>query len=221
VVKPDGRPAKGFVVIDDILGGSPPERQQTITDEKGGFEFSDSGQLLRFENPSYRPLALAVEPGGAQVRVKLEDAKRSDWLIPSCGEVKDSANRIGFSVLFALPTTMQSSPFDQDDSRSYVVFPRGSAPETAELLISTSTDETLEQSDSVDSKWSEQRWIKDSTGTVIGVDARGRLRHGGRWRKTIFWHRDFVGYDGLTQQRTRSPISLLDTIINSACIAER
>jgi hypothetical protein len=220
VVGPDGRQVKGFVVFDDILGGSPSERQQTITDEKGNFEFSNSGQLLRFENSSYRPLALPVKPGGAQVRVKLEDAKRSDWITPSCGEMKDIASRIGFSALFTLPSIMESDLSNDDDSRSYFVFPHGGGSADAELIISTSTDETAEQSDSVDSKWSEQRWVKDSAGAVVGTDAWGRSKHGERWRKTIFWRRDFVGYDqhGL---HTRTPISVLDAIINSACITER
>ena len=35
----DGKPVKGFVVIDDILGGSPPERRQTVTDGRGKIEF--------------------------------------------------------------------------------------------------------------------------------------------------------------------------------------
>ena len=222
VIDPDGRPVKGFVVFDDVLGGSPPERQHTSTDEKGNFEFSDSGQLLRFENPSYRPLALPVEPGGARVRVKLEDAKRSDWMIPPCGELKEVAGRIGFSVQFALPTTMQSRPFDEDDF-SYFVSSCGGAPDTAEpdLFISTIPDqEPKEQIDFVDSKWSEQRWIKDSSGAVIGIDAKGRLKRGGSWRKVFFWRGDFAGYDerGL---RAKSPISVLDAIINSACIGER
>ena len=98
----NGEPVKGFTVIDDVLGGTPPERQKTVTNEQGEFAFSNSGQQLRFEDPHDRPLALTVEPGGAPIRVKLQEAKRSDWMLPVCEEINPS-NRIGFLVGFTLP----------------------------------------------------------------------------------------------------------------------
>lgn len=216
VLGPDGRPLEGFVVFDDVLGGSPPERQQTTTNAKGEFEFSISGQLLRFENPNYRPLALAVEPGGAPVNVKLEDAKRSDWLIPSCGEMEGSASRIGFSILFVLPTTMESRPFNGDDLHYYSVFPRGDG-HSPEFLILYSAVQTPESSAFVNSSWSEQRWIKDGAGTVVGIDSRGLLKDGGRWRTAIFFGKDEARYIFFRGVQTSS----LDGIINSACIAKR
>jgi hypothetical protein len=217
VFGPDGRPVEGFTVLDDIVGGSPPERQQTITNQKGEFSFSVSGQLLRFENPSYRPLALAVEPGGAPVDVKLEDAKRSDWLIPSCERLGDSAGRIGFSVLFALPMTMDSRRNNDDDFQAYNIFPRGGEPSAAELIISTSASANPQQSYFVDSESSQQRWIKDNAGTVIGIDAQGRLKDGESWRTALFSGRDTARY-ALTSGKQRDS---LDRIINSACIVTR
>lgn len=214
---PDGKPIKGFVVIDDILGGSPPERQQTVTNGKGQFDFSISGQLVRFENPSYRPVALAVELGGAHVLVRLEDAKTSDWLISECGAEMNPASRIGFSVLFPIPTTMESSPFNTGDSHSYFIFPRGGEPTSAEFFISTSTDEPAETTDAVGSDWSEQRWIKESAGAVIGIDARGRRKDGVHWRIATFWGHDAAWYNLRSEEQT----NLLDGVINSACIARR
>jgi hypothetical protein len=214
---PDGRPIAGFAVFDDIVGGSPPERQQAVTNEKGEFSFSDSGQLLLFEKPSYRPLALPVEPGSAPIHVKLEDAKPSDWLIPSCGQLGDSASRIGFSVLFAAPTTMDSRSNKNDDFQAYYVFPRGGEPSAAELIISTSPSPNPQQSYFVDSKSSQQRWIKDSAGTVIGIDSRSRLKDGESWRTAVFGGRDAARYVLGSGKGTDS----LDGIINSACTATR
>jgi hypothetical protein len=57
----DGNPVEGFTVFNDVLGGSPPERQETVTNKQGEFVFSNSGQQIRFENPNYRPLALTVD----------------------------------------------------------------------------------------------------------------------------------------------------------------
>jgi hypothetical protein len=79
---PDGKPAQGFIVVNDVLGGSPPVNQQTTTTATGHFEFSDSGQLLRFEDPKYRPLEVKAILGGPPIRVKLEDANRTDWIVP-------------------------------------------------------------------------------------------------------------------------------------------
>jgi hypothetical protein len=220
VVGPDGKPVNGFVVFDDVLGGYPPIRQQSITNEKGEFEFSDSGQSLLFENPRYRPLALTVEPGGAPIRVRLEDAKQSDWVPPSCAQLGDSAGRIGFTVLFALPSTMVSKRLDQTDGgmHSYLIFPRGSSEYDPELVITTTDSEAPADLDvSLDSKWSEYRWIKDSAGTVIGVDSRGRSNHSKYWRTAFFLGHDTVSY---SLRSGRQRISL-DRVLDSACIASR
>ena len=209
----DSKPMGGFTVFDDVLGGSPPERQKTVTNKNGEFAFSNSGQQLRFENPNYRPLALTVEPGGAPVRVRLQDAKHTDWVIPVCGEGYPSS-RIGFSVLFALPKTMESSSFNNGDMQSVFIYPQGGEPSSPELIISRSSEE-LDATDSLDSKRFEERWAKDSTGNVIGIDARGLMKHGGSWRNAIFLGGDFIGY----RLKSRKQPNVLDQIIDSACIA--
>jgi len=212
----DGKPAEGFMVFDDVLGGTPPERQKAVTNKQGEFAFSNSGQQLRFENPNYRPLALTVEPGGTPIRVRLQDAKHSDWVIPACGEV-DSSRRIGFSVLFALPTTMESSPFNSDDLQSVFIYPRGGEPTSAELIISSSSEEVTDAAESLDSERFEERWVKDSAGNVVGMDARGRMKHGGYWRTAIFSGRAIASYSLKSGKQPNA----LDQIIDSACIAKR
>lgn len=212
VLRPDGKPLPGFTVFDDVVGGSPPERQQTLTDEQGRFQFSNSGQLLRVEDPRYRPLALAVEPGGSPVHVRLEDASRSDWKLSPCSPA-DSDSRIGFSILFRLPITMESSPFDNDGVHTLFIFPhRSSAPE-AELMFSNFADSgtTLQAADSSSGT---QRWMKDGSGKVIGIDARGGARRVGSWRSTLFFPYDEAGY----RLQKGKPTADLDRIIDSACI---
>ena len=220
VLGPDGKPAAGFVVFDDILGGSPPERQQTTTDDKGEFAFLNSGQLLRFEYPRYRPIALPVEPGGSPVRVKLEDARRSDWVVPPCDQVAASQTRIGFSILFALPSTMASDRFDDDadNVHHYTVFPRGGDPFEGELMISMASERMGDHSSDVGLSRSQQRWIKDSAGNVIGMDSRTRPRSGGRSRGAFFWDHDIAGYWSKNQATLLE--GTLDRIIDSACIAK-
>jgi hypothetical protein len=220
VLRPDGNPAAGLVVFNDILGGSPPERQQTTTDDKGEFAFSNSGQLLRFEDPRYRPIAFPVEPGGSPVRVRLEDAEGSDWVVPPCSQVAASQTRIGFSVLFALPSIMDSDRFDDDayNVHHYSVFARGSDPSEGELMISMVSERTGDHSSDVGLLRSQQRWIKDSAGNVMGIDSRTRPRSGGRSRQAFFWDHDIAGYWSKNQVTLLSGI--LDRIIDSACIAK-
>jgi hypothetical protein len=212
----NGKPVKGFTIIDDVLGGTPPERQKTVTNELGEFAFSNSGQQLRIENPNYRPLALTVEPGGAPIRVSLEDAKHSDWVISACREV-DSSHRVGFSVLFALPKNMESSPFDTEDAKSYFVYPRGKEMTAAEFIIAKNSEEITDAADSPGSEWFEERWIKDSAGNVVGMDARGRMEHGGYWRKAVFSGHETAGYSLQPGKRPNA----LDQMIDSACMANR
>jgi hypothetical protein len=210
----DGKPVEGFTVFDDVLGGTPPERQKTITNKQGEFTFSNSGQQLRFENPNYRPLALTVEPGGTPIRVRLQDARQSDWMIPACGETS-SSNRIGFSVLFALPKTMESSP--ENDNSDIFVYPRGKEAVYAQLIISHGPAEMTDAGDSLDFERFEERWIKDSAGNVVGLDARGRRKRGEYWRTSIFLGHDAANY---WLEPGEQP-NALDQIIDSACIAKR
>ena len=212
VLDPHSNPVEGLLVFDDVLGGSPPERHRAITDEKGRFQFSNSGQLLRIEDPRYRPLALAVEPGGSPVRVRLEDASRSDWKLSSCSQA-DSESRVGFSILFRLPTTMESSPFDNDGVHTVFIFPHGSSAPEAELNLSNFADSGMTLG-AADSSSGTQRWIKDGSGKAIGIDARGGARGVGSWRNTLFFPHDEAGY----RLQKGEPTTDLDGIIDSACI---
>jgi hypothetical protein len=213
VIGIDGQPAKGFTVIDDVLGGSPPGRQTTVTDKQGKFAFSNSGQQLRFESPDYRPLALTVETGGSEIRVRLEAAKQSDWVIRACEQVR-SGKRVGFSVLFGLPKAMESELFKSNDRQSIFVYDHGGSAPAADLIISRILDGTTEKVDSIDSEWFEERWIKDEAGKVVGIDARGRLRAGEYWRTAIFAS-DIATY---RLDPGKAP-KALDVIVDSACVA--
>jgi hypothetical protein len=215
VIGIDGQPVEGFTVIDDVLGGSPPGRRTTVTDRQGKFAFSDSGQQLRFESPDYRPVALTVETGGPEIRVRLEAAKQSDWVISACKEAH-SSKRAGFSVRFALPTTMESEPFQGDDRQSIFVYPHGGSAPEADLIISRILDGTTETVSSLDSEWFEERWIKDEAGKVVGIDARGRRGEGGYWRTAVFFARDVTSY----RLDPGKPPKALDDIIDSACVAK-
>jgi len=212
VFGPDGKPLAAFEIFDDVLGGSPPQRQIAKTDSGGNFRFSNSGQLLRLENPRYRPVALAIETGGPGLNVRLEDAKRSDWIVAPCSK-SDSTNRIGFSVLFKLAPSMESEPFDSDNWNAFFVFPSGSGSAEAEFIIGKSPDEVAETTRAFGSRRSEERWIKDESGKIMGIDARGVDKHGEPWRTATLWRHETASYN----LRTAKPTQVFDAMFDSAC----
>jgi hypothetical protein len=217
VIGVDGRPVERLTVIDDVLGGEPPVRQTTVTDRQGRFAFSNSGQQLRFESPDYRPLSLTVETGGPEIRLKLEAAKRSDWVIHACKEAH-STKQVGSSILFALPETVESEPFRDDGVQAIFVYHHGGSAPEADLIISRILDETATEVDSLDSVWFEERWIKDEAGKVLGIDARQLMRTGmsRRKRTAVFFGLETVTY---SLDLRKSP-KTLDEIIDSACVAK-
>ena len=218
VVGADGKPVEAFAVVNDIIGGSPPLSQQVLTNSKGAFTFPISGQLLRVQDPRYRPMALPVKAGGAPIHIKLQEARRSDWKVPACPQAENSANRVGFAALFALPASMDSelnSYPEQNDFRGYYIFPHGGEASLAELIIATSSDRLVTESSAVESKRSQQRWIKSDKGAVVGIDSRGIGTSGRPWRSAVFWHQESAGYSVDPQK----PTAALDQIIDSVCIS--
>ncbi len=214
VIGIDDQPVEGLTVIDDVLGGSPPGRQTTVTDQQGKFAFSNSGQQLRFESPDYRPLALTVETGGPEIQVRLEAAEQSDWVIHVCKELHPG-KRVGFSVLFALPPTMESDPFKTIEGQSIFIYHHGGSAPEADLIITRILDGTTEEVDSLDFEWFEERWIKNEAGKAVGIDARGRMRSGQYRRTAVFFARDVATY-----WLDHKPPKALDEIIDSACVAK-
>ena len=214
VSRPDGKPAQGITIISDVLGGFPPQSQEARTNDRGEFAFSNSGPLVRVENPGFRPVALPVTPGGTPIRITLENSQQSDWIVPACEQGK-SVTRIGFGALFVLPPTMESEIVDTRSWTSYLVFPSGSSGPEAVFFISKAGVHGVDRRRIVDSSRSEHRWIKDSRGTVLGIDSRGQSVDGAHWRGTYF-----AGVDVTYQLRLGQTPAVFDGIIDSACIAK-
>ncbi len=107
---------------------------------------------------------------------------------------------------------------NEEGLHAYFIYPRGHEAVEAELIISTNPEQEEDKPDGfADSKTSEQRWIKDGTGKVIGIDARGVLKTGGRWRTTVLLGHDSIGYTLRPGESTGS----MDKVIDSACIGNQ
>lgn len=212
---PDGKPLRGVVVFDDVEGGSPPQRQFATTDANGNFEFTNSGQLLRFEDPRYRPLAVAVQPGGAPIHLRIEDANQSDWIVGSCRPQAAPTQRIGFSVLFTLRPNFQSTFDGKGNIRSYTVLHRGGDQYDPDLAVSAVTNAKDDDSDLGGFGGSEERWMKDQNGRILGIDSSSR---GPRFhqRALLFVNQEYAGYHERSGRRAKA----LDRILDSACLAK-
>jgi hypothetical protein len=211
VIGTNGKPAQGITVLNDVIGGTPPQRQTTVTDESGAFSFTNSGQELRVEDPRFRPLAIPVDPGGGPVRVLLEDAVKSDWILRTCAN-DIASTRVGFSVQFVLPETMHSSLKDFDDHKSILIFKQGDDDTSAHFFISVWKEWSSVAPSSLGSKDFEERWIKDDRGQIIGRESRGR-----GWREADFFERETASY----RLQSRKERNEFDRILDSACISEK
>lgn len=183
-----------------------------MTDPKGQFHFSDAGQIIRIETSQYRPIGKVVALGGAPVTIKLEEARASDWLVPVCSD--DSKNRIGFKALISLPSTMSAEYYKDDGDPAYFVFPKGSSAPEAELVVGQYSEDVGDSRAGRNSAWFSQRWIKDSSGNIVGIDSRGRSRDGIYYRAATFGQHETIGY-GLNR-KNENPAQL-NKIIDTLC----
>jgi hypothetical protein len=213
VLAPDGKRAQGVIVLNDSNGGNPAVRQQSVTEENGQFRFSDAGQVIRIEMPEYRPFGRIVSAGRTPMRIRLEEAKASDWVVPACSE--NPTSRVGFKALISVPPSMSAEYYKDDNQQTYFVYPKESSAPEAELIMGHESEDIGDNGAGRDSKWFSQRWIKDSSGHILGVDARGRSRDGTYYRAATFGKRDMVGYS--LHHKNENP-SELNKIIDGLCM---
>ena len=72
-------------------------------------------RVIKTRGDRMRPADLPVVVLEDERPGPVEDADRSAWTVSTCSQ-GDSAIRVGFSVLFSLPATMESSPFENEAS---------------------------------------------------------------------------------------------------------
>lgn len=216
VLGPDNKPLQGIAVINDLASGVPSGRQQTTTDATGAFILSDAGQLLRIEDPRFRPYAAAVRPGGAPLRIRLQNSGPTDWTIPPCQSTGNTVARVGFSILFALLPGWKSEPFDDDIMHALFVYPPGGSAEKAQLVISREADPRRPVG-FLEASYIEESWIKDKSGSAIGVDFRARFPREGNHRTVKFFDGEAASFGDVSKGETAN----IDRMIDSACIANR
>jgi hypothetical protein len=221
VLRPDGKPAQGIEVLSDIQGGSPPLRQSTTTNAHGAFSFDVAGQLLRVNDPRYRPVALEVVPGGAPIATHLEAAPHSDWILPACSPASlNSHSRVGFRVKFSMPPEFRSEKEPREVGDAYAIGlaqPEGFRiiDDTRAVVITNDSGPQDDPEPRAAGDTYKLRWIKDSDGQVIGMDMEGLSPKYGPWRNAIFYGHEYAAY--ISDEKDIGA-ALRDSVIDSACI---
>jgi len=220
VASPSGGPLTGIRVESYASPFSNTEkRAEATSDAVGHFSLQSHGNVLTFRNSGYRPTSIVVEPGDNHLRVTLEDAKRTDWIVPVCSDSGTSRTWEGSESRLLLPEgakikKVHSADYLKGRSRgTYIV---SSKYEPTALSVASKLQKPRE--DVLDYYLHEladfqQRWIKDASGQVVGLDTRGQSPngHASRW---VNIGTDLVSYRAAPMDAAK----FFDRLIDSACV---
>lgn len=170
----------------------------TRTDPDGRFHITGNPWLLHLSREDLQPMTIRAWPDPTEMRIELRDSKSAEWNILSCADVaKKKKPRVGKRLQFpedvALPAKEELLFFQAPEIRYW--------PDP--YLISNSPTVV-------------ERWIRGSSGKVVGLEFRGRLESGGYWRI-------IEGATGeVARYRTQSArtVKSFDRILDAACVAE-
>jgi len=216
-VMPDGRPASGVRVINATGGCCQPQLQETRTDERGHFAFTDAGQILHFRRDDLRPITISARQGDTNLRVVLQPSKATDWIVPACTPADNSnEKRVGFSAKVLLSKKVEREETDGDPN--HLMFaPTNHLPVSAIMLDhQIGSWEPIDAQQYVSALSFRERWIKDAAGRVIGIDTEGVWKKGRSWRSATFFSQDVIRYD----DEMRGDDKLFRRIFSTVCVDE-
>jgi hypothetical protein len=185
------------------------------TDEYGFFQLEQPVKVIHFWQEGFRPVAVVAQSGGNGLRVVLEEASPSNWIVPACSNAKTENRLIGYGdARFSIPRGAKLTKHHSDEGSSFSVYlSKGSIP--VELswggIHGSPDDDDFWILKSV--RFSE-RWIKDFSSQPLGVDAEGETREAKRWRLAVFIPHVTASYDGISAERAKD----YDALIDSACL---
>jgi hypothetical protein len=212
VFSESGEPIVGVTVINKTPTLQPQLRSIT-TNAEGQFHFAYPGQIFQFRKDDLRPHSELVDLGANSLRVVLHDSKASDWTIKTCTADQLKQKRIGSDLLFEMPSGAKFRKEGKKGPQSYfityandtnglrIVFDAKAADSEPrpDWLLSVSTDE---------------RWIKDAGGEILGIDAQGLWANNNRWR-----HATFHGQAEAEYATSATTATFYNQVITSACLA--
>lgn len=212
VVSESGEPIAGVTVISKTPTPQP-QRRTATTDSEGHFHFDYPGQVLQFRKDDLRPHSDLLDLSAGSFRVVLHDSKASDWTIQTCTDTQMKQKRIGSDLLFELPS---GAKMRKEGKRAPFTYYITYANDIAGLKISTdaqSADAEV-RADWLLSVSTDERWIKDASGKVMGIDSQGLWANNNRWR-----HATFHGQAAAQYATTATTATFYNQVIASACVS--
>ncbi len=217
VVSSAGVPLVDVRVVNEAGSCCQVQSWQSVTDAAGRFTISNPGQILYFQSPAYRPQALVLDGTKSEFRVELEDSGQAEWTVPDCDnpQFTQPGKRAGFIYKVLIPAGSKaqkpSANFPQyiiSRSRKRRIDFLRIFPETAS---SSFNDASFRLANAT--SWS-QRWIKNSSGQIIGLDSAGAMaERGWLWRVVTFHNEGGMSFATQSEDNAK----YFNAIINSAC----
>jgi hypothetical protein len=212
VVSESGTPLEGVTVINKTPTLQP-QLRSTTTNSDGRFHIAYPGQVLQFRKDDLRPRTELLDLSASSVLVILHDSKASDWTIKSCTAEQVKQKRIGSDLLFELPS---GAKFRKEGKRGpqtdFITYGNDSSGLRIEFDAKAAESET--RADWLLSVSTDERWIKDSAGGILGIDAQGLWANNNRWRHATFKKQAAAEYATIATTAT-----FYNQVIASACLA--
>jgi hypothetical protein len=212
VVAENGQPLQGISVYGSNGNRAPFIREIVKTDKDGHFRLEQPVEVVHIRAVAFRPLAVMVQPGVSELRVVLEEEARNNWVVHACSNAQTRNLLIG-NVKFSIPKRARRKEHRAEDAFSYsVYFSKHSMP--VELGSAALYDPYVHDDRWIlKSTYFGERWIKDTSDRILGMDAEGETKDGTRWRRVAL--RDVTAsYEGISAESAKQ----YDALIDSACI---
>ena len=212
VVSESGGAISGVTVIDKTPTLQP-QLRSTTTNSDGRFHFDYPGQVLQFRKDDLRPHTELLDLSASSVRVVLADSKASDWIIKSCTAEQLKQKRIGSDLLFELPSGAKFRKEGKHGPETYFITYANDS-NGLRIAFEAKAAESEPRPDWLLSISTDERWIKDPSGKILGLDSQGLWANNNRWRRATFHNQAAAQY-----ATTATTATFYNQVITSACLA--
>jgi hypothetical protein len=153
----------------------------TKTDTNGFFRLPSHGPVVFFRHPGFKPLSKIFDSKTSTLEIVLEEGAQSEWLISSSGKASRTERHIGYESKLAVPTRLVLKKVQDADYLLYIIHDRKNKHDLLEVWFGLNVSSGYPPEDLLvaSSEFTERSWTCD-IGT--GVDLRGQLKSGERWR---------------------------------------
>ena len=214
VIDENGKPIAKVLVYSYPAPLPPPEELSPYqyTDSQGYFKFRHSGKVLFFVCNGFRPKIHIPTLNDKHIRITLENAGKSEWVIPSCQLFAEKSRYVGAEVRVQVPTDIDISKEKSHNLANLTIkHDDSNGANYLTILGSVSGGDFPNQNLILSSVDLFSRSLKNNN--KYGVEFRGKLQDGGHWRQVSF------GFYTLIYRNASSEAShFFDKIIDSLCV---